>query len=197
MSGEGSVTLSQKGVPLKGELTVAARDDGKVRLDVTAPGGQVMFLLASNRETTTILDFKNRKVQREAAAGTTLAGVGLDGFTAGALAQLLLARLPCSAGREVVGTSTVRIAGCLGEVLTASYTARKNGSGFYLSHVLIHREGGDAQASLMAQTSAGLPRRIEIDTSAGRAVVSLSEIDTNPALPDTLFSVTIPPGFSQ
>ena len=196
MSGEGTVTLSQKGVPLKGELTAAARDDGQVRLDVSAPGGQVMFLLATNHETMTVLDFKNRQAQRAPAAGTSLAGLGIDGFTSNALAQLLLARLPCAERREVVALNTVRVAGCLGDMMTATYTPRQNGGGYYLTRMVIHRAGGDATATLQAQTAAGLPRRIEIETSAGRAIVALSDIDNNPALPDSLFTVAIPAGFA-
>jgi outer membrane lipoprotein-sorting protein len=194
MSGEGTVTLSQKGVPLKGELTAAARDDGRVRLDVSAPGGQVMFLLVADAATLTLLDFKNRQAQREPVAGTSLAGVGLEGFTASALAALLLARLPCANGRAVTAENTINVRGCLGDDLTATYAPRHNASGFYLTRVVIHGKNGDAQATLQAHTAAGLPRRIEIETSAGRAIVALSDVDVNPALADGLFSVDIPPG---
>ncbi len=189
LSGEGTVTLSQNGVPLKGELTVAA-SDSRVRLDVAADSGQTLFALASDGETVTLLDFKNRSAARGPAATTALASAGLEGFTAPALADLLLAHLPCAQGREVSAVNTIHVAHCLGGELTATYSARQDKSGYFLSHITWSK----LSAQLLAHNSAGFARRIEISTPSGKAVVSLSEVDSNVPVSTALFQLNIPPG---
>ena len=139
MSGEGSVTLSQNGVPMKGALTVAVSGDRHpARRRRRLPGKRSFSLSSSAGTSTTLLDFKNRTVSNAGQPKRRRPGRRRASMASRRRSSLdlFLARLPCAgdARKRERAENTVHLARCFGAEAHGELPARrKTPPGYYLN----------------------------------------------------------------
>lgn len=196
LSAVGQVAMFRNGVPLRTGLTLAAREDGHIRLEAETPEGSVVFAFVANDNHTLTLDFQSRRAF--VSPPFTLPALGLAALDASMLSLLLLSRVPCEGPGEIKSQTSVVYEACAGGRVTTTFIRRPAPHrGWFLSGVELQKADGElVRATLRGHTTAGFARRIEVEGNEGRATISLDEIDGNASLDQQLFSMRVPPGFS-
>lgn len=198
LSAEGSITLKRSVAKIKAHLTVAVElsddDRSRVRLDVSTDAGNVLFALASDGRTVAILDLEHRQFAAIGVGPGDLQAIGLRAVDTRALARLLLGRTPCTSAPSGADATHIEWQPCLGGTLLATYTKTTPPYLRALALEPTNPKDGALSANLLAQTTQGFARRIELLGKDTDFLVQLDDIDPQPKLDSDLFELAPPPG---